>query len=88
MMQDNKDTAEESLHEAITSWIIAHDNESPKWSFYFLVCHQKKDNTNNKKIRIIIFFFLGYPLRKKILQKNDKTNLIFFFLGLLFFALF
>ncbi|ODM95818.1 hypothetical protein Ocin01_10862, partial [Orchesella cincta] len=28
---------EESLNEAITSWIIAHDNESPKWSYYFLV---------------------------------------------------
>lgn len=25
------------LNEAITSWIIAHDNESPKWSYYFLV---------------------------------------------------
>ncbi|CAL8141659.1 unnamed protein product [Orchesella dallaii] len=32
---------EESLNEAITSWIIAHDNESPKWSYYFLnLSHQ------------------------------------------------
>lgn len=28
---------EDSLNEAITSWIIAHDNESPRWSYYFLV---------------------------------------------------
>ncbi len=36
----NKDTiviGEDSLNEAITSWIIAHDNESPRWSYYFLV---------------------------------------------------
>lgn len=36
-MQENKE------EEAITNWIISHDNSSAKWSYYFLVI-----NSNHK----------------------------------------